>query len=208
MKKLSVFLIMAGGLIYCSIGRANITNVYFQDDGDGAISCPLYTWNGSATAVTAPVDGIENRAGAAQILGNITLDSATDPALTLNSAINNNTGFEWTAYNVNVYMSSSFTLTGVNVTIPDGWSVNVVQPSPFASDYGTYKGQLQFTGGTPVALGNGLSFTYTLNFSGYESFSFCQEMTPVPEPGAFSFLAMGSLLLGGFLVAGRRKSHS
>jgi hypothetical protein len=208
MKRLSIILIAVGGLMYCPIGKAGIIYLHYADDGDGAITCSPYTWNGSPSDLSVAISGNECFGGAAQILGTITTDTATDPTLTLSSAINNDTGFAWTAYQVNVYMSSPFTLSAASVTLPNDWTAAVTAPFSVSSPYGSYEGQLMFTGGTPVAINGELDFSYKISFSGATSYNFTQEMIPVPEPGAFGFLAAGSLLLGGFLTARRRNRHS
>lgn len=205
MKKLFVILIVAGGLMHCSVTKANITGIDYASDGDGAIVCNVYTWNGSLPEFTAgTIDGIQYSAPA-HVIGNIETDGS-DPTLTLNSTINNDTGFAWTAYDVNVYMSSTFTLSAENVTLPPDWTAAITQSPVWNGSQ--YEGKLEFTGVTPVANGDNLDFGYTISFSGYTSFTFCQEMIPVPEPGTFGFLSAGALLLGGFLAAGRRKNHS
>ncbi|MGA3163341.1 MAG: PEP-CTERM sorting domain-containing protein [Verrucomicrobiota bacterium] len=207
MKRLSVILIVAGSLMYCSVGKADITSVQFQDDGNGAITFPLYTWSGTASDLSLSLNGVENRGGAARILGTITTDTTTDPTLTLSRAIDNDTDFAWTAYYVNIYMDVNFTLSNVNVTLPADWTVaSAQQPVPVVSPYGSYEAQVEFSSGTPVAIGDELDFGYTISFIG--PMSFTEEMIPVPEPGTFGFLAAGALSLGGFLAARRRNRLS
>ncbi len=211
MKRLSLVAIVIGGLVFCSSGKANITGVSFQDDGDGAITCPLYTWSGSINDLNVPLDGIQNRGGAAQILGAIQTDTTGDPSLTLNSTINNDTSFAWSAYYVNVYMNTTFTIPAANVSVPSGWTANVIQtPIYVGSSLGDYEGQIEFAmgSGMPVAVNGELDFSYTISFGGATSYTFTQEMIPVPEPGTLGFLGAGMLLLAGLLVTNRRKRHS
>ena len=134
-----------------------------------------------------------------------------DPTLKLISAIDNDTSFTWTAYHVNVYMNNSFTLSAATASfpgaIPGDWTATITQQAtPIGG--GQYEGQLDFTGGTPVAVGDELDFSYKLAFTGATSYSFTQEMIPVPEPGTIGFLAAGALLLGGFRVVRQRRNHS
>ena len=160
MKRLSFISLVVGGLMCCSTGKANITNVDYADDGDGAIVCPVYTWSGSATWVGCQIAG-DQYWGPAHVVGTIATDSASDPTLTLSSAINNDTSFTWTAYDVNVYMSSTFTLSDVSVTTPGDWTVtSALQPVLVNSPLGAYEAQIVFTGGTPVTVGNDLDFSY------------------------------------------------
>jgi hypothetical protein len=212
MKRLSVILIVAGGLMYCSIGKADITSVQFQDDGDGAITCSPYTWSGIASDLSLPVNGYQCWEPG-HIVGFIDTDSTSDPTLTLDSAINNDTSFAWTAYYVNVYMSTTFTLSAADVTAPPDWTATIIQsPVYVGSPHGAYEGQIEYAigaGGMPVEIGDELDFGYAISgFSGATLYSFTQEMMPVPEPTTFGFLATGALLLGGFLVARRRNCLS
>lgn len=201
-------MIVAGSLVYCSVGKADITGVTYADDGDGAIVCPVYTWNGSVDELSAPIYG-DQYWGPAHVVGTITTDTAGDPNLILGSAIDNDTSFAWTAYQVNVYMNNTFTLSATSVTLPSDWTVaSVLQPVPVVSPHGSYEAQLLFTSGTPVAIGDELDFGYKISFSGATSYNFTQEMTAVPEPGMLGFLAAGALSLGGFLAARRRNCLS
>ncbi|MGB7767480.1 MAG: PEP-CTERM sorting domain-containing protein [Verrucomicrobiia bacterium] len=211
MKKLFFVLMVAGGLMYCSIGRADITSVSCQDDGDGVISCGPYMWSGSITSVT--MDGTQHtvpgQTAAGHILGDITTDSTTDPTLTLDSAINNDTGYAWTAYDVNVYMDNPFSLSSASVTLPPDWTLASIQPTavPVVSPHGSYEASMVFASGTPVAIGDDLDFGYTISFTGSTDYSFTQEMIPVPEPGTIGFLAAGVLLLGGLVVVRQRRNR-
>jgi hypothetical protein len=95
---------------------------------------------------------------------------------------------------------------------PNGdWVVSsVVEPSsplvsgPYAGDY---EGTVNLLGGTPVALGGELDFSYAIQFSGASQFSFTQEVIPsmVPEPGTLGLVVMSGLLLGWGALARRRR---
>lgn len=193
--------------MFCFVGKANITGVTYADDGDGAIVCPVYTWNGSVDELSAPIYG-DQYWGPAHVVGNITTDTAADPSLILGSAIDNDTSFAWTAYHVNVYMNNPFTLSALTVfNVPIGdWAAAITQAPAWNGSQ--YEGQLDFTSGTPLAIGGELDFSYKISFTGATSYSFTQEMMPVPEPGMFGFLAAGVLLLGGFTVVRQRYNHS
>jgi len=201
--------------MYCSIGRANITNVFCQDDGDGAVTCGPYTWTGNPI-VGVTMDGTQYSVPgqtAGHILGTIETDGSDDPSLTLNSDINNDTSFAWTAYDVNVYMDTTFTLSAVDVTVPPDWTATIIQsPVYVGSPHGAYEGKIEYdigVGGAPVAIGDDLDFGYTISgFSGNTLYSFTQEMIPVPEPTAFGFLAAGALLLGGLMAVRQRRNRA
>jgi hypothetical protein len=206
MKRLVLVSIVLGGLMFCSVGKANITGVTYADDGDGAVVCPLYTWNGSAADLSAPIYG-DQYWGPAHVVGTITTDTADDPNLILGSAIDNDTSFAWTAYHVNVYMNNPFTLSAVSVSnVPIGdWTAGITQAPVWNGSQ--YEGQLDFTSGTPVAIGDELDFSYKLSFAGATSYSFTQEMIPVPESNTFTFLVAGSLCLGGLVIVRQRRNN-
>jgi hypothetical protein len=207
MKRFVLISIVLGGLT-CFGAKANITDVTYASDGDGAIVCPVYTWSGSATEYDAPIYG-DQYWGPAHVEGCITTDTTEDPTLILGSAIDNDTSFAWTAYQVNVYMNNNFTLSAANVTLPADWTLASIQLTavPVVSPHGSYEAQLVFTSGTPVAVGDELDFSYKISFSGSTSYSFTQEMIPVPEPGTIGFLAAGALLLAGFGTARQRRDR-
>ena len=96
-------LVVLGGLMCCTVGKANITSASFQSDNDGAIiNCPVYTWSGNVSDLSVPLSG-EQCWEPAHVVGTInTTDATGDPTLTLSSTINNDTTFAWNAYIVNV----------------------------------------------------------------------------------------------------------
>lgn len=214
MKTLSVILIVAGGLLCSSISRANVTSVIYASDGDGAISCPTNSWSGNTDDLSLNIDNgqpVDQYWGPGHIVGTIDTSSKTDPSLVLTSDINNDTGFTWTGYQVNVYMDNPFLLSAASVTSPTDWTLlpsSQLTAFSVTSPHGSYEAQLLFSGGTPVANGGDLNFGYTVSFSGATSYSFTQEMIPVPEPGTIGFAVAGMLLLGGFLMTKRHRKHS
>ena len=138
-----------------------------------------------------------------KIWGNILTDSAEDPTLTLQNTIDNQTAFSWTAYHVDVSMNNVFTIASPSV-LNSGWTFGTpVQPVWNGS---AYVGQIDFYAGTPVAIGQILSFSYQIVFSGATSFNFTESLTPVPEPGALSLLLAGGLLVAGSKLARRRQA--
>jgi hypothetical protein len=97
----------------CTISQASITNVTACADGDGAIVCPVYSWDN--------MDRVEiygdQHSSPADILGTISADSMEDPTLTINNSINNSSGFGWAGYQVDVAMTVDFMLSG-DVVLP------------------------------------------------------------------------------------------
>lgn len=145
---------------------------------------------------------VPGQSAAGHMNGWIQTDSPTDPTLYLGSGVDNDTSFAWTSYQVNVYMAVPFTFVGsVGVSNPDStWFVaSTLQPSspivggPYSGDY---KGTLDLSGGTPVAIGDELDFNYAIHFGSSTDYAFTQEMIPmgVPEP---SDLGLASALLFG-----------
>jgi hypothetical protein len=202
MKKLSLFLAIFGSLMFCFPTNATITSMTYADDGDGAIICPVYVWDGNTNVLSMSGDLFW---GPAHILGTIDTDTALDPTLLLSSAIDNDTTFAWTAFLVNVYMSNSFSISAVTVSnVPYGdWTVLSYTGAASPIGGGIYMGQMVFTNGTPVTIGGELDFSYKITFSGLTQYAFCQEMIPVPEPGALGLMTLGGLLLGGLALKRR-----
>ena len=127
--------------------------------------------------------------GPGHMIGNVTTDSPLDPTLILTTDDTNETSFPWTAYNVTVSMANTFTLTGASVIPPPGdWTIAVTPPALIDSEY---VAQIDFTGGTPIGIGDDFVFSYKLSFSGAQSYSFTQAMEPVPEPSAIALLGVG-----------------
>jgi hypothetical protein len=105
----------------------------------------------------------------------------------------NASGFTWTSYLVDVSMTTSFTFSGIVNNIPGDWTHTSSDGTvPVA---GIYTGHITFNAGTPVAVGQTFDFAYTVNFLGGGSINLNQTLTPVPEPGTLSLLAVGGALL-------------
>jgi hypothetical protein len=191
-------------LSFCAVSQANITDASWANDGDGAINCLQY---GSLNNDTLSMYGDQFWAPG-HMLGSITTDTIGDPTLYLGSAVDNDTTFAWTGYVVNVVMANPFTFVGAaTVSNPSAdWSVaGVTAPALQVSGIyaGKYEGTIDFTDGTPLAIGDELDFQYAIHFSGSTDYSFTQEMIPVPEPGMFNLAAMSSCLFGGVQLVKR-----
>ena len=204
MEKRAIIVIVLAVLACCSISKANITNLWYADDGDGAVVCNATNWWGNSGSVTLCIDGVQHWTPG-HVLGTVDTDSTIDPTLTISSGIANDTTFAWTAFTVNVYMNNPFTLTNAAVTVPGDWTV--VSVSPVTSIGSNYVGTIEFDTGTAIPNDNvsELDFSYQLKFSGNTHYSFTQEMIPVPEPGTLGLLTISGLLLGGFTLARRQR---
>jgi hypothetical protein len=195
MKKTRTFLMVAATLAWCSVAQASITDA--TASGDNNVSC-IYTFSPIDNTLTLN----ETQVGVGMITGDITTDVPGDPTLTIQNVINNDTGYAWPAYHVNVFMSQPFTIANTIVLNP-GWTGSVTQQPVLSGS--TYGGQIDYLGGTPVLDGQILSFSYQITFSGTASFS--QELIPVPEPGPLSLVLGGGLLLAGCMFARQRRSR-
>jgi hypothetical protein len=191
----------------CLIDTATVVS-----SGDGLVGC-LGTWDRDSQTMT--ITG--QQAGVGRV-GALPLDGATafnvpsgseeeDPTITLRSTINNDTGFSWGGYRVNIYMNKSFTISDATVyyggTSGTGWS-GIASVTPAQLVDGEYVGQVDFFGGNPILAGGTLDISYQLTFVG--SVRFSQEMIPmpvtaVPEPGAIALAITG---LVGLLVVRRK----
>jgi hypothetical protein len=199
MEKRAIILIVLAGLMCCSISNATITNVVVASDGDGAIVC-LASFD---TVDSLSITGKQCWAPG-HMLGDIYTTDAEDPTLKISNSIDNDTTNmpTWTDYHINVFMSSTFTITNAAVTSPNDWTVSVTQP---VSTNGSYMGTIDYYAGTAVPLGDTLDFGYWLKFSGAAQYSYTQEMIPTPEPGTLGLVTISGLLLGGFALARRRR---
>jgi hypothetical protein len=136
---------------------------------------------------------------------NIAASSTTDPILSIGSSINNTSSFAWTEYIVTLSMNQAFSINSANVSAPLGWSANITGPGgPDIS--GNYIGTIDYLAGTPVAVSGTLDFNYVVQFTGSLSYSLTESVQAVPEPGVFSLLTSGALLLGGLMMAKRRQA--
>ncbi len=205
MKKLSAILAILAAFFFCSTSHANITNVTYASDGDGAFSCNLWNWSGNASSVNVGVSGDQYWAPGHLIL-NVLTTGPEDPTLNINNSINNDSSFAWTAFTVNLTMAVPFTLTGVNVTTPGDWTV--VSYDATANPVGpNYVATVVYDTGAPIP-NDGTStidFGYSVHFSGSPSYTITQEMIPVPEPGTLGLVGVGMLL---FVQLARRRGAS
>jgi hypothetical protein len=188
MRKAITFVLAV--LFTASVAQADITSIDMANDGDGAINCLADTsFTGSEGTVDVTGDQFW---GPGHMIGTITSDTALDPTLLMLNQIDNETGFAWTGYDVNIKMSSTFLISNVSVSNPADWTFTITQPTLQGSEY---IGTISYVGGTAVQPLGTFDFGYAISFDGATSYQFCQEMVPVPEPVTMSLLGLGGLVM-------------
>jgi hypothetical protein len=202
MKSLFVASVAFSSFLMVSPSNAAVTSASTWADGDGAIVCNYYGWDGLNNVLD--MDGIQYGVPA-HMIGSISTDTPLDPTITLQNTLDNDTLFAWTAYHVNVSMNNFFSIVVGSPTVytPGGWTGVITQQPVLVG--GSYVGQVDFTGGPQVNVGDTLDFSYKIQFSGSTSYSFTQELVAVPEPTSLGLLALGGALLGVRTVANRRR---
>jgi hypothetical protein len=201
-----LLVVISCALIVCaSVSNANITNVTYYSDGDGAFVCPNYVWEGNSAEVALYMYG-DQLASPGHVLTDVYATDALDPTLKINNSIENATSFAWTQFTVNLTMDVSFTLTNVTVTTPADWTVvSFNQTAVYTGS--NYLATVVYDTGTPIP-NDGYStidFGYWVVFSGAPSYQLCQEFIPVPEPGTMVLVAIGGLFLGRSLMRRRQQ---
>lgn len=213
MKPTRISLVLLAIPLACGVNQAsaNVTGVNWAAMCT-ALNCYNYgtLWDSSGDISIGATQTAAGKMG-----GAVTTDTILDPTLTVNNAIGNDTGFDWTSYVVDVFLNKSFTVAfpATPVANPSGWSAGVSIAPHFDVASGLYTAELLYTGGTPVSSNplspnNEFDFAYKVTFSGATSYSLTEQVSPVPEPAAFSLLLCG-LVLGALKAAGgSRKTHS
>ena len=199
MKK--ILLIGSAMVVGCFLSHASITSIPTWDYS-GGLYCYSPVFSGTDQSVG--LSGYQTTYGAIGLT--IMTDTASDPTLTINNSIDNESSFVWTEYVVSVAMNQSFSINSAGVVAPAGWTANVTQPGAPVS--GIYTGVIDYIGGTPVAIYPGansvLNYGYQVSFSGSTSYSLTESANPVPEPNAAALLVIGGTLVCGWMVARRR----
>jgi hypothetical protein len=199
MKKQSTLLAVLAILITCSASHASITDATWNTTTPNSLTC---TYLYPLTDGVLDMDGVQHAVGAL-MQADITTDTILDPTLVLHSTVDNDTGFAWNGYQVNVVMSVPFTIVP---PLPDpsspfnDWILAGVVPVAFQVSgpwTGFYEGTLYYAAGTPIGVGGELDFEYGVEFASSTHYILTQEMIPsmvtVPEPSTIALLAIGGL---------------
>jgi hypothetical protein len=188
-----------GLLMFSATATAEIISYECDNDGDGAIDCVMQNWQEVGEDYSMDIVGNQFW-GPGHMNGSFTTDTPVDPNINVFNFVDNETGYAWTAYQVNVTMNHPFTLSNAVALSPSNWTSTITPVTPVGSNY---VGTVNYVSGTPVPDLGTFGFQYKISFSGYTSYSYCQEMipVPVPEPGTLVLLACGAI---GLLVARRR----
>jgi hypothetical protein len=202
MTKLVGTAVFVAAIAWAAVSNATVTGEDCWAGSGGALQNSTWDWNAANNTLSI---GAYQYLEPGAMLGTFTTSGGTDPTVTLENSVNNDTGFAWTAYDANVYLNTNFTLANPVVygdTTEPGWSgVITVSPADLVAS-GPYTGQYEaeavFSGGPPIPIGGLLDFSYQMSFTG--GVSFTEQLIPVPEPGTLV------LVLGGLigLVAMRR----
>jgi len=195
-----ILLIISASVLGCSFSHANITSAGPWSYGGG-----VYCYGNLDTA-SQTVSWAGSQDASSGTMG-VTLiaNSTTDPVLTIGNSINNTSSYAWTGYIVDISMNQTFSINSANVTVPAGWTANITAPTG-PDIHGNFNGVIAYVGGTPVAVNGTLDFGYVVSFTGLTQYSLTESVQAVPEPGVFSLLMSGGLLLGGLMVAKRRQT--
>ena len=130
--------------------------------------------------------------GPAHIFPTFVADSEEDPSAWVIKEVENDTGFDWTDYHINVTLDKVFTIT--DTMSPDGWLDAVITQPTQQDDIWLGSVDYYFDGsGTEILMGNTGEFGVKMSFAG--SVVFCMEQIPTPEPSAMCLLMLGGLAL-------------
>lgn len=159
---------------------------------DGALTTNSTAWQEDPETYVMIYDGAQHYAPG-HLSGDMTSDTETDPNVWFTNTVENDTTFDWTGFTFNIYLNKSFSI--LSASAPSGWSSAITQPT--LSGGGQYLGHVDYTGGSPILVGDEATFGAKISFVG--SVQFAQELIPVPEPAAAAVL-----MLSGVALAARR----
>lgn len=198
-----ILLIIPASFLGLFVSHADVTSIPTWSYSNG-FYCYAPTLSTGDDGQSVQIIGSQSSSGEMGLT--ILTDTATDPILTINSSIDNDSSFAWTEYIVNVGMNQTFDINSAGVIAPSGWTATITQPVGPVD--GVYTGTIDYVGGTPVAISPGPNSTfdygYQIQFSGSTSYSLTESVNPVPEPGTPNVLLAGGLSLGVWMIAKRR----
>jgi hypothetical protein len=211
LMKFRMFAVVVVLLACTSIGKAEITYWDCAPDTDGVLTLKsAVEWNdwGSGEygmTMSAKHNSLDTLLDYGHMVGEFV--SNGDPNIKMTSSIENDTGWTWTDYHINLYTDSPFSIIAGSALVNDplDWNpnslitpVNTI-PGDYVDVHGVhhlYEGRIDYYAGTPVPNGGTLEVVYKINYA-TGTVNFTQEMVPTPEPTSLIMLACGLLgLLG------------
>jgi hypothetical protein len=197
-------------LAVTSLVNANLKQITCQDDGDqGIVMTPVsipypepreyQDVGGKLVPVyDLAVSGVQNFYPA-HVNGDFTTDESGDPIVWIVESVENNTGFTWTDYHIDIGMDQPFSIIGV--VAPLNWTYSVSGPSyPLPLPGNDYHGDgwvgtvnYDIGTGSSIPVGSSGNFGIVVSFSG--DVAFCTAQVPTPEPATIALLALGGLAL-------------
>lgn len=108
-----------------------------------------------------------------------------DPDVMITKTLQNNTGFIWTAFNIDLFRTAGF---GPIMTLPGSVS-STRFASNMVTNFGSGDSSISYFNGAVVP-GDTVTFMFTFNIPGDVSFRMLQ--TPIPTPGALALLGLGA----------------
>jgi hypothetical protein len=193
-------------------------------DGDSAINCLQKDWSCEDTSTYSLSIKDDQFSGPGQMVIDLATDTPNDPTIKSINEVTNDTPAAWVGYIVNVTLDvptpltpNSYSLSPISspsnqiVSSPGDWTATIRQALTYAGRNGSqyeYAGEIDMAGGTAVANGDELDFSYELTFAGATTYRAIQQQTPidpqiVPEPGTLMMVLSG--LLGVALYCARRR---
>jgi hypothetical protein len=196
MRETKFLFAMVAFLAIASLANADIIQWNCADDGDGGIVMQPATLTDTGTDYLLEMSGVQNF-HPAHIAGDFTTDTELDPTVWIVENVDNQTGFTWTDYHIDIGMNKPFSIVGV--VAPLDWTWSITGPAdglPLPGDISPglgWVGTVDFFAGTPIPVGQSGSFGLVVSFAGSVAFSTAQ--VPTPEPTTMALLGLGATVL-------------